>query len=118
MPNNGGRPVSRFWACVFAASIFALFWTPKLGKTRRWILLVVPLSVVPSVGPELAALAAESWGSPDYDLLVAVSTVAVFSWAPLHAAVVYLMFRWTTEYNLDNFGVRSKREWRQGGDGR
>lgn len=26
------KPVSRFWACLFANSIFALFWVLKMKK--------------------------------------------------------------------------------------
>ena len=30
-------PLSRFWACFFCCSIFALLWTGKIQKTRKWI---------------------------------------------------------------------------------
>ena len=31
------KPLSRFWACFFSCSIFALLWTNKMHKTRKWI---------------------------------------------------------------------------------
>ncbi len=40
------QPLSRFWACFFSCSIFALLWTSKMHKTRKWIpLFVVFLTV-------------------------------------------------------------------------
>ena len=39
--NNRQMPLSRFWACFFSFSIFALLWTGKMQKTRRWIPLFV-----------------------------------------------------------------------------
>ena len=31
------EPLSRFWGCFFSCSIFALLWTNKMSKTRKWI---------------------------------------------------------------------------------
>lgn len=40
LAKNSRMPLSRFWACVFSCSIFALLWTGKMQKTRKWILLL------------------------------------------------------------------------------
>ena len=45
VPNNSDPdsveelPLSRFWSCFFCCSIFALLWTGKIQKTRKWIVL-------------------------------------------------------------------------------
>lgn len=108
------EPVSRFWACFFAASIFALLWTQKMKKTRRWLSVSVPFSAAP-----YAVILAASYLEPDFAgfdeaLAVLLAGVAAFAWAPHVAVTVMLMLRWTGRYNLENFGARSKKEWNRG----
>ena len=43
---RGERPVSRVWACLFSFSIFAVLWTNKMKKTRRWAVLFSLLVLV------------------------------------------------------------------------
>ena len=43
---RGEQPVSRVWACVFSFSIFAVLWTNKMRKTRRWAVLFSLLVLV------------------------------------------------------------------------
>ena len=43
---RGEQPVSRVWACVFSFSIFAVLWTNKMKKTRRWAVLFSLLVLV------------------------------------------------------------------------
>lgn len=105
------EPVSRFWACFFASSIFALFWTQKMKKTRRWLLVFIPLCLVSrfTLGLTMESLQYSfRSGSEPWPLAL---TLLEFVDIPIFVAVIYLMFRWTTKYNLDNFGARSKKEW-------
>ena len=108
------EPVSRFWACFFAASIFAPLWTQKMKKTRRWILLIVPLNFIMYFGYILVGV-----GMNHSDLLYfspgsrVIGLVPIFSWILTFAALLYLMFGWTTQYNMDNFGVCSRKEWKR-----
>ena len=49
---------------------------------------------------------------------MASSILFVHDWIAIpgsFALVVYLMYRWTTLYNLENFGYRSKGEWKKAG---
>ena len=34
-------------------------------------------------------------------------------WIGIIFAMVYYMFKWTTRYNLENFGYKSKRDWKR-----
>ena len=105
------EPVSRFWACLSASSIFALFWTQKMKKTRRWLLVFIPLCLVSrftwtaSMQSLQYSDRLDSESSLPAFMLFDVPSISIV------AAVIYLMFRWTTKYNLDNFGARSKKEW-------
>ncbi len=38
-----------------------------------------------------------------YDLVIYIGSIAL---------VIYSMFKWTTSYNLENFGYKSKKEWK------
>ena len=148
-------PVSRFWACVFSPTIFALLWTRKMGKTLKWIpifalfiavwfvideLLYYDLdaAVMPSISdigfyqervmgvvvPFLDGLFLDAVSGgllPDaiysedlvfvlshiilvvYDLIIYIGSIAL---------MIYFMFKWTTAHNLENFGYKSKREWK------
>ena len=40
------RPMSRFWSCFFAGSIFALYWTLPMKKSIKWALQFVGLWMV------------------------------------------------------------------------
>ena len=105
------EPVSRFWACLFASSIFALFWTQKMKKTRRWLLVFIPLCLVSRftwAATMQISQYSTRFGSESVPLAL---TLFEFLGIPILVAVIYLMFRWTTKYNLDNFGARSKKEW-------
>lgn len=112
-------PVSRFWACFFAPSIFALLWTRKMKKTRRWISIVAPIYAAPYFVPILSVLAAASTGSLEASRswLLAVQDATVFLWLALCAVPVWAMLGWATGYNLRNFGARSKKDLR-GSEGR
>ena len=147
-------PVSRFWACVFSPTIFALLWTRKMKKTLKWILIFSLFTTVWFVIEGLLYYDLDAadmtrmsdvgfyqeyamevvmpfvdglfMDAVDGGLLPDVSyseeMIFVLSYAVLVvydlvvlgsiALVVYFMFRWTTSYNLKNFGYKSKREWK------
>ena len=98
------EPVSRLWACIFSPTIFALFWTSKMKKTRIWIAAFVSMMILGII-------------------LRIVVTVSVMSGSPLlipllflpGGIMIYLMFRWTTEFNQRVFGYKSKKGWRRAG---
>ncbi len=56
-------PLSRFWACFFCCSIFALLWTGKIKKTRKWIPLFAIFIAVWFVADYM--LYSEYYTSPD-----------------------------------------------------
>ncbi len=56
-------PLSRFWACFFCCSIFALLWTGKIQKTRKWIPLFTLFVFVWFVADYM--LYSEYYTSPD-----------------------------------------------------
>ncbi len=56
-------PLSRFWACFFCCSIFALLWTGKIQKTRKWIPLFTLFVAVWFVADYM--LYSEYYTSPD-----------------------------------------------------
>ena len=105
------EPVSRFWPCLFAPSIFALLWTQKMKKTRRWMAATAPFVAAPYLVILAASYVYSEFSSFDEALAALLASVAALAWVPHAAVSVYLMFRWTTQYNLGNFGASSKKEW-------
>ena len=117
---NGSKgtkmPVSRFWACALSPTIFALLWTQKMRKTSKWIpifaLFVAVWFIIDAVSGNMLS---DTSYSEDlvfplsdtilvvYDRVIQIGSIAL---------VVYFMFKWTTAYNLENFGYKSKREWK------
>ncbi|ABK77138.1 hypothetical protein CENSYa_0505 [Cenarchaeum symbiosum A] len=98
-------PVSRFWACFFAGSIFALFWTLKMKKTRRWLvvsLLSIPINMLIAYAAGEGYYAAEWTISHYYMLGVDLGFLAL---------VIYLMYGWSTAYNMEKFGCSSRGQW-------
>ena len=134
--NHEKRPVSRVWACVFSLSILAVLWTNKMKKTRRWMMLF-SLLVLVHVGdimlyPDDDYLYSDWWfiqyPNPYIEDLmedivpdtVTYATSIVLTvvwdlvvWIGIMFAMVYYMFKWTTKHNFENFGYKSKREWKQ-----
>ena len=54
--------------------------------------------------------------STDLEGLVLFMVIEVLRhWWPLMVLTTYLMYRWTTEYNLENFGYKSRAEWLRAG---
>ena len=95
------KPVSRFWACFFSTSIFALLWTQKMEKTRKWILIMI----ITSLGSIFVVIVSETMEGLLLFITIFIPTI-IFMFLP-----IYLMFRWTTEYNLKKFGFKSRKEW-------
>lgn len=91
-----------------------------MKKTRRWLLVVVPFHFVQVFGSVMLSVSVEYSHSPDFEpWFLAALLVLAFSWVPMLAMAIYLMFKWTTGYNTATFGVRSKKEWnRQRGQDR
>lgn len=123
--DGDNEPVSRFWACFFSASIFALVWTFKLKKTRLWILLFLGINIgmgvliIGSVGDELMLTDDEynrqyfeSESSYIQELIILeiiFSILSLLTYIPF----IYFMFKWTTEYNLATCGYKNKKEWKK-----
>ena len=130
------RPVSRVWACVFSFFIPAVVWTNKMKKTRKWMVLFSLLILI-QIGdvmlyPEddylYSNLQFTQYPNPHIEGLMQdiIPDAAVYPisitftvlwdfviWIGVIFAMVYYMFKWTTRYNLENFGHKSKREWKQ-----
>ena len=134
---RGEQPVSRVWACVFSFSIFAVLWTNKIKKTRRWAVLF-SLLVLVHVGEVMLYAHDDDYMYSDWwifkysnpyieDLMqgivpdvvaYAVSVALTIAWdwvvwIGIIFAMVYYMFKWTTRYNIENFGHKSKRDWKR-----
>lgn len=95
------EPVSRFWSCFFSTSIFALNWTQKMKKTRKWLLLL-PIIIFGMVLNRIP-----NTSNNVFDLSTIILSLLTM------ILVIYFMFKWTTQYNLKNFGYTSKREWKK-----
>jgi hypothetical protein len=123
--NNKSRqkPVSRFWACVFACNILlGLPWTQKFKKTRQFIIFTIhPWFGIGMwdffsdfIGPTFI-IDFELYGDPIwfYVLREIILLSSIFGSIVFWPFVVYLMFGWATEYNLKHFGYKSKKEWKK-----
>ncbi|RNJ77646.1 MAG: hypothetical protein EB829_06410 [Nitrosopumilus sp. H8] len=107
-------PVSRFWACFFSHSILALVWTIKMKKTQMWI-LVSALSMGASYGSFVAY--SLIWAIFDGSGMSAMAIIygSITTGIGASAGIVlpiYFMHTWTTEYNMDNFECKSRKEWK------
>ncbi len=150
--NNRQTPLSRFWACFFSSTIFALLWTGKMKKTRQWILLftffitiwfvldyiLYPFSddsdftldnvvdhsfrIEPNYHLEtfLSSMIYDyfpnSGNLDDIIFLISFSLIVLYNLVIFIGSllmIVYFMLKWTTQYNLDNFNYKSKREWKK-----
>ena len=108
-----------------------------MKKTRRWAVLFSLLVLVHAGDAILYAYPGyldTDWWIPQYSnpyieelLLGTVPDVAAYVvsvvltivwdwvvWIGIIFAMIYYMFKWTTRYNLDNFGFKSKRDWKRG----
>ena len=108
-----------------------------MKKTRRWAVLF-SLLVLVQVGDAMLYAYDDDymysdWWIPKYsnpylvDIMqgivpdaaaYAVSVVLTIAWdwvvwIGIIFAMVYYMFKWTTRYNLENFGYKSKRDWKR-----
>lgn len=135
-------PLSRFWSCLFSFSIFAPLWTGKMHKTRRWIPLFVlfiavwfVLDPILNPIPEDFNIMTDEWFGPVESIMTdtiknyipgddfdGIASSLSFSLSTLFFLVayvgslfilIYLMFKWTTAYNMDKFGYESKKEWKK-----
>ena len=137
-------PVSRFWACLFSCTIFALLWTQKIKKTRKWIILIVVygcivisnfifytipdvmdsediMAIEPStiflimIDYVLNDVSSDNAYSEDfvYDLSLFFSYVHDLVWIVWVSLLIFLMYKWSVQYNLDTFGYKSKKEWKK-----
>lgn len=108
-PDNkdNGEPVSRFWACFFSNSIFALFWTFKMKKTLKWLGISVSTWIAGMLLILFAFMMVDD-GYPD--------AATVLIWVGIcipFVPLIYFMYRWTTQYNLKHFGYRSQDLWKE-----
>lgn len=151
-PNNSNPvelPLSRFWACFFCCSIFALLWTGKIQKTRKWIPLFTLFVFVWFIADYM--LYSEYYKSPDdfvdlifyiepnqkleifmynmingyssdtsdieeFVFLISFVMIVLYNIVIIFGVVLanyYFMLKWVTAYNLENYGYKSKREWKK-----
>ena len=151
---NSEMPLSRFWACFFAGTIFALFWTQKMGKTAQWIpvffmflfvwfvldVIIYPVNIEDFTtidkfllyhyerDMEFVESLVYSGSGFLVDVLIPASVLDSFVYVlsltfyvfydmivPIGSItlLIYLMFKWTGEYNLKHFKYKNKREWKK-----
>ena len=148
--NADKMPLSRFWACFFCCSIFALLWTQKIQKTRKWILLFSMFVSVWFIADDILYSSSEPTTTMDesinslfyfepnprlesfmYDVmgnyfpdayiddivflfsLVLIVLYDVVIWIGVVLVNFYFMFKWVTQYNLKNYGYKSKKDWKK-----
>lgn len=86
-----------------------------MKKTRMWIvIIVVPIMIPIGVASTLDT------GLSD-DRMGDAAAAAAFAYLAFLYVVgpvvsIYFMLRWTTEYNLGNFGHKSKGDWERAND--
>lgn len=91
------KPPSRFFACLFSGSLFALLWTYKIKKTRKWPLLVSIELLVLLVGGIIDVSAGTEFTFTTVMILLGITTIIR----------VHRMYKWITEYNLGIYGYKS-----------
>ena len=104
MGKDDPKPMSRFWSCFFAGTIFALFWTVPMKTSIKWAALYVgmfALALLIRVASEIA------WRLDNPGAILGVGLV---SFAPLIIMII-VMYRWVTAYNLEQFGYTTRSEW-------
>ena len=148
--NLDTMPLSRFWACFFCCSIFALLWTQKIQKTRKWIPLFAIFVGVWFVADDILYTNYESTITPDEFInssfyrepnprlesfidnimnsyfpdtnidgivfLFSIVSSVLYDhviWIGAVFANFYFMLKWVTEYNLKNYGHKSKKDWKK-----
>lgn len=112
------EPVSRFWACVFANGLGALFWTLKMKKTPKWLAVSIGFALV-GVGILTAGFAIltpvdEINQKDPWRMFFGLFLLAGYIF-PMLAPPIYFMLRWTTEFNTRVFGYKSKADWKRAG---
>ena len=105
------KPLSRFWACFFSFSVFGILWVYKMKKTRKWIPIVV-VSVITSIIDRGLLIQEEYWYPTSFESSL-IFNIYDFISIVVFVLAIYFMFRWTTEYNLRNFGFKSKKDWKR-----
>ena len=106
------KPISVFWACFFSMGIFALLWTEKMKKTRKWIAVIL-FTILVEMLIVLLSLSNETMydeGDTGIDLLF----ILIFIPITVHIILpVYYMYKWTSNYNLENFDHESSKDWKK-----
>lgn len=106
------EPASRFWACFCAVFPLGLFWTQKMKKTQKWLIIALGIPLLSSwVSTEIISMISEISG--ERELYALLPLVGMSIGLSAHTILIYFMFRWTTQYNLEHFGYKSKREWKK-----
>jgi len=108
--NNNEEPVSRFWACFFVNSLFSLWWLDKIEKIQKWVLyqfLILVLLIVIHVVLNTIFYDRPLRSDLSEILLTFFALYLVFN----PVLLIIIMHRWATQYNLEKFGFKSKREW-------
>ena len=101
------EPISRFWSAFFSAGIFALFWTLKMGKTRKWLLACI----LPQIIYSTLYVVFFDFPEPSIHLSPLLEFFIELGFLLLWVNAIYFMYKWTSAYNLKACGYTSKREW-------
>lgn len=113
MTAKNAEPVSRFWACFFSSSILGIYWTQKMKKTRKLILIIILVSCMYYTSMILP-LDNDRVDSMLEGLFSIVIFVFILSSLIISLILpIYFMYKWTTEYNLKMFSYKSKKEWKK-----
>lgn len=120
------KPVSRFWACFFAVSELGFLWTGKMRKTGKWFCMVwLPWLIL-----FVQVISCTLLHSFEYYSFHCNINSYVESHTPeilhlplglfflllipaLRFLAIYKMWVWSTAYNMNNFGHKSKKEWKE-----
>ena len=101
------EPISRFWSAFFSAGIFALFWTLKMEKTRKWILICI----LPQIIYSTLYVVFFDFQESSIHLSPLLEFFIELGFLLLWVNAIYFMYKWTSAYNLQSCGHTSKRGW-------
>lgn len=79
-----------------------------MDKVGKW-LIILTFNMLPAFFWMISIFYMPSGTLPGPLVIFGIFSYPLSSIAPIPA--IYFMFRWTTQYNLERFGYKSKGEW-------
>ncbi len=101
------KPVNRLIVCILSPTIFGFIYAEKFNKNLKFLMLLS----IPFVFTFLLVL---TYAIGDFEIqeprkILGFDNSIVI--ALLFVFPIIFMYRWASQYNLKNFGFKSKRQW-------